>query len=97
MARLDDIDTELKEKIALRIKALRMSTGKIQSAFAIDAEKDRQTINRWEGGRGISIYSINKFCKDIGIELWEFFRYREFLNFPEKDSNKDIIPLKENQ
>lgn len=87
MAKLDNIDKVLKTKIALRIKELREGTGKKQSKFASDTEKDRQTVQRWEGGRGISIYSIDKFCKEIGIELWEFFKSPLFINSSDKEDN----------
>ncbi len=73
MPKLDDIDLALKEKIARRIKGLRERSGKNQSTFASDAEKDRQTLSRWETGRGATIYTINKFCKEIGISLSKFF------------------------
>jgi transcriptional regulator with XRE-family HTH domain len=73
MPTLDNIDIALKEKIARRIKSLRESSGKKQSAFASDTEKDRQTLSRWETGRGATIYTINKLCKELGISLSQFF------------------------
>lgn len=72
-ASLNDIDIELKQNIALRMKELLEISGKKQFHFASDVDKDRQTVQRCENGRGRSIYSINKFCEQIGIELWEFF------------------------
>ncbi|WP_133176731.1 helix-turn-helix domain-containing protein [Terrimonas sp.] len=50
MPKLDNIDLVLKEKIARRIKDLRERSGKNQLTFASDAEKDRQTLSRWETG-----------------------------------------------
>ena len=70
---LDKIDIDLKKKIAARIKELRENTGKNQTEFAYDFGTDKQTWNRYEGGRGVSIYTVNKFCKLIGISLSEFF------------------------
>jgi transcriptional regulator with XRE-family HTH domain len=74
MAReLDKLDQELKKRIAMRFKELRIESGKNQTDFAYDYGKDKQTQNRLEGGRGATIYSINKFCKAIGISLSYFF------------------------
>lgn len=70
---LDNIDSKLKKQIALRIKELRESSGKNQTQFAYNYGKDKQTQHRWEKGRGATIYTINKFCKAIGITLSEFF------------------------
>jgi transcriptional regulator with XRE-family HTH domain len=70
---LDKIDQELKKRIALRFKELRKESGKNQTEFAYDYNKDKQSQNRLEGGRGATIYSINKFCKALGITLSHFF------------------------
>jgi transcriptional regulator with XRE-family HTH domain len=72
MRKLDDDDLELKRRIARRIKDLRESTGKAMSKFAQDTDKDKQSQNRWEK-EGASIFTINKFCKEIGISLNDFF------------------------
>jgi len=73
MGALDKTDIQLREKISKRITALRKATGKNQSAFSKEAQIDRQTQNRWEKGRGATIYTINKLCIEIGITLKEFF------------------------
>jgi transcriptional regulator with XRE-family HTH domain len=70
---LDKIDQELKKRIAMRFKELRVESGKNQTDFAYSYGKDKQTQNRLEGGRGATIYSINKFCKAKGITLSDFF------------------------
>jgi len=70
---LDKSDIALKAKIALRIKKLREATGKNQARFATDADKDRQTFSRWETGRGATIYTVNKICKELNISLSDFF------------------------
>lgn len=70
---LDKIDTELRKKIAERIKELRESSGKNQTEFAYDLGIDKQTLYRLESGRGATIYSINKFCKIRQITLSDFF------------------------
>ncbi len=72
MRKLDKDDIELKGKIATRIKSLRESTGMLMTAFAKDTDKDKQSQSRWEK-KGASILTINKFCKEIGITLSEFF------------------------
>lgn len=78
MAELDKEDIILKNKIADRIQSLRIETGLSQSEFAQKHDIDRQIINRWESNtnkRGITIYTINKFCKMIGISLKDFFDF----------------------
>jgi DNA-binding XRE family transcriptional regulator len=78
MAELEKEDIILKNKIADRIQSLRIETGLSQSEFAQKHDIDRQIINRWESTtnkRGITIYTINKFCKMIGISLKDFFDF----------------------
>lgn len=70
---LDKADAELRKKIALRIKELRESSGKNQTNFAYELGVDKQSLYRLEKGRGATIYTINKFCKTIGISLSQFF------------------------
>ena len=70
---LDKEDLELKKKISLRIKELRVLSGKKQTEFAYDLGIDKQSLNRLEGGRGATVYTINKLCKAIGISLTQFF------------------------
>ncbi|WP_417364313.1 helix-turn-helix domain-containing protein [Galbibacter sp.] len=66
----------LNEKIAIRIKQLRIGIEPIQSKFAKEHLIDRQMLSRWEStndNRGITIHTILKFCKMINISLKEFF------------------------
>lgn len=86
MGALDKTDLALKRKIADRITMLRVQTGKGLSKFAKDTLKDRQSQHRWEKGRGASIYTINKFCLQIGISLRDFWNDAMF---DEKTENKD--------
>jgi transcriptional regulator with XRE-family HTH domain len=72
MRKLDDDDKELKIKIASRIKSLRKATGLLMTEYAKDNYKDKQSQSRLEK-QGASIFTINKFCKEIGITLSEFF------------------------
>ncbi|WET03922.1 helix-turn-helix transcriptional regulator [Flavobacterium sp. YJ01] len=76
MAELTQEDNILKIKIAERIQSLRLKTGLSQTDFAEKNNIDRQLINRWESlknKRGVTIYTIQKFCKMINITLQDFF------------------------
>jgi len=77
MRKLDEDDIELKKKIAERIKALRETTGKGPSQFASDTDKDKQSQSRWEK-EGASIFTINKFCKEFNMTIFEFFNDPSF-------------------
>ncbi|WAC13262.1 helix-turn-helix domain-containing protein [Dyadobacter pollutisoli] len=78
-AKLNEVDEKLKESIAKRITQLRVASGKRQSQFALEnLELEKQVLQRLEAGRGASIYTINKFCKSIGISLSEFFNSEHF-------------------
>lgn len=70
---LDDIDNDLKKAISLRFIELRESSGKNQTQFAYDYGKDKQTQNKFEKGKGASIYTINKFCIALNITVADFF------------------------
>ena len=81
MATLSEEDKILNQKIARRIKSLRESFEPSQSKFAKDHIVDRQLVSRWENSsddRGISIHTIHKFCKMIGISLSDFFNDSTF-------------------
>lgn len=69
----DNIDRDLKMKIAMRVKELRIQSGKNQTDFAYDYGKDKQTQNKLESGRGATIYTVNKFCLALNITLSSFF------------------------
>lgn len=76
MAKLSEEDKVLRGKIAARLKELREKSGSIQSDFATNNNMDRQILSTWENtnnNRGMTIYTINKLCKIIGIELRDFF------------------------
>ncbi|SHG81692.1 Helix-turn-helix [Flavobacterium micromati] len=76
MAELTKEDTVLQRKISERIEFLRLQTGLSQSDFAKKYDIDRQVINRWESTknkRGVTVYSIKKFCDMINIKLKDFF------------------------
>ncbi|WP_294296202.1 helix-turn-helix transcriptional regulator [uncultured Chryseobacterium sp.] len=76
MSKLSKDDIELRNKITQRLINLRKSTGLNQSEFAKLHEIDRQQVNRWESfesERGVTIYTIQKFCMLVKITLQEFF------------------------
>lgn len=86
MASLSKEDIILANKIADRIKSLRIAAcGEKQMNFVERYNIEKQNISRWEGhikidrktgkpkGRGITIYTIKKFCDLLGITLDDFF------------------------
>lgn len=76
MSKLTKDDIELRNRITERLIRLRKSTGLSQSEFAKLHEIDRQQVNRWESyesERGVTIYTIQRFCTLIKITLQEFF------------------------
>jgi transcriptional regulator with XRE-family HTH domain len=76
MAKLTEEDIILKYAIAERIAELRAATGLTQIEFAKKHDIDRQILNRWESkknARGITIYTVMRFCGMLGITLAEFF------------------------
>ena len=76
MAKLKPEDIALSNKIAVRIKELRMKANPSQSKFAESHFIDRQLVSRWENTndqRGVSIHTISRFCKLIEITLPDFF------------------------
>ncbi|GEN77171.1 helix-turn-helix transcriptional regulator [Chryseobacterium hagamense] len=76
MSKLNKDDIELRNMITQRLINLRKSTGLSQSEFAKLHEIDRQQVNRWESfesERGVTIYTIQKFCTLVKISLQEFF------------------------
>lgn len=78
MGKLTNEDIILKNKIAERIKFFRLKTGLSQSEFAQKFDIDRQILSRWESksnSRGVTIYTIQKFCNMVGITLIEFFDF----------------------
>ncbi len=78
MGTLTKEDIILKNRITERIKFLRAKTGLNPSEFAKAHDIDRQILNRWESEnnpRGVSIYTINKFCNMLGITLKDFFDF----------------------
>lgn len=78
MSKLTGEDIKLREQITQRLIDLREATGLNQSDFAKAHLIDRQQVNRWESfeaHRGVTIYTIKKFCalSLINISLQQFF------------------------
>lgn len=71
--KLNKEEVKLREQIASRLTEIRESTGKNKNQFALDLGVDRQNISRIESGRGVTIYTISKYCKQAGMTLSEFF------------------------
>ncbi len=74
MGKLRKEDIILRKKIKLRLKQLRGKESK--SGLAKEIDIDRQNFQPWEevgSERGMTIYSISRVCKSMGITLKEFF------------------------
>lgn len=76
MPKLTEEDNQLKGRIKSRIKNILNEKDLNQADYALESDTDRQSVNRLVNDnniRGISIYTINRFCKVIKISLDEFF------------------------
>lgn len=76
MSKLNNEDIDLRNQITQRLINLRESTGLSQSDFAKLHDLDRQQVNRWESfesERGVTIYTIKRFCNLLKITLQDFF------------------------
>ena len=76
MAQLRIEDKVLRDKIKLRLKRLRNEQEKSKTDVSKRVEVDRQNFQPWENldsERGMTIYSINRVCKALGITLHDFF------------------------
>ncbi|MCG2419383.1 XRE family transcriptional regulator [Aequorivita sp. F47161] len=76
MAKLREEDEKLKKKIKQRLFLLREKLGDSKSDVSKNIDVDRQNFQPWENlksDRGITIYSLNRICKALGITLKEFF------------------------
>lgn len=76
MAKLREEDEIFKKKIKQRLFQLRAKIGDSKSDISKSIDVDRQNFQPWENlksDRGITIYSLNRICKALGISLKEFF------------------------
>ncbi|WP_194766501.1 helix-turn-helix domain-containing protein [Tamlana sp. I1] len=81
MAKLRPEEIAFNDKVAQRIKDLRVKVNPNQKKFSESHDIDRQIVSRWESTtdeRGVSIHTINRFCKMINITLKEFFDSEHF-------------------
>lgn len=78
MAALSKQDEILKIRISQRIKELREATGLTQSQFSSKHLIDRQTLSRWENGRGVTVYTIKRFSEMLSLTLVDFFNHPSF-------------------
>jgi hypothetical protein len=70
---LNDSDNVLKEKITQRLNELFEKSGMSQVDFALEMGSDKQYFNSLLKGRGATIYTIQRFCAVVKIELKDFF------------------------
>lgn len=76
MARLRPEDIIFRDKLKQRLANIREGKGGTKSDLSKNIEVDRQNFQPWEdkdAARGISIYSLNRVCKALGISLSDFF------------------------
>ncbi|MCV9926286.1 helix-turn-helix transcriptional regulator [Flavobacterium sp. LS1R49] len=76
MGKLRVEDIILRDQIKLRLKELREKSSQNKSDLSKDVEIDRQNFQAWEKleiDRGMSIYSVSRVCKVLGITLKDFF------------------------
>ena len=73
------VSMDIREKIGLRIRALRKEAGLSQEGLALKAGIDRTYINSIENGkRNISILNINKIANALDISLTDLFNSEIF-------------------
>lgn len=76
MSKLSKEYIKFRNAVTQRFINLRVESGFSQSEFAKIHELDRQQVNRWENfksERGVSIYTIRKFCILLDVSISEFF------------------------
>ena len=76
MPKLREEDKILKEKIKERIIQLLEEHFGTQTSASKNLDIDRQNFNPWvnlKNDRGATIYSINRICEAIEIDLSDFF------------------------
>ena len=65
----------IEKKIGLRIKEIRNKNNLTQEQLAWEADVDRTYMNHVENGRkNISVKSLEKIIKALGISFSEFFK-----------------------
>ncbi len=79
------LQMDIKVKVGLRIKELRSQKNLTQEAVAWEGEVDRTYMNHVENGRrNVSIESLEKIIKGLGVSFKEFFETDDFENAAKK-------------
>jgi DNA-binding XRE family transcriptional regulator len=75
------LQMDIKVKVGLRIKEIRIQKNLTQEAVAWEGEVDRTYMNHVENGRrNISIESLEKITKGLGVSFKNFFEGEYFDN-----------------
>ncbi|MBS1769722.1 MAG: helix-turn-helix transcriptional regulator [Acidobacteria bacterium] len=70
---------DIRVRLGLRIRQVRIDKGMSQKDLAYEADLDRSYIASVENGqRNISIVNIEKIAKALGISLKILFRHADF-------------------
>ena len=65
--------SNLENTIGVRLKKIRQDSGITITKLAEDFELSRQTINNYESGQAIPLYTLYNFCKYFGCDMEYFF------------------------
>ncbi|HHT61587.1 MAG: helix-turn-helix transcriptional regulator [Paludibacteraceae bacterium] len=70
---------DIKKKIGIRLRELRISKGLSQEKFSFECELDRTYIASIEQGkRNVSAVNIEKIAKALGLSVSDFFNSQIF-------------------
>lgn len=70
---------DIKKKIGIRLRELRISKGLSQEKFLFECELDRTYIASIEQGkRNVSAVNIEKIAKALGLSVSDFFNSQIF-------------------
>ena len=70
---------DIRKKIGLRIKELRLDLKLTQEALAFKAEIDKTYINEVENGkRNVSVINLEKIIRALNIQIASFFNHKLF-------------------
>jgi transcriptional regulator with XRE-family HTH domain len=70
---------DIRKKVGLRIKELRLNLKLTQEALAFKAEIDKTYINEVENGkRNVSIINLEKIVHALDVQIKDFFNHELF-------------------
>ncbi|HCN83720.1 MAG TPA: transcriptional regulator [Sphingobacteriaceae bacterium] len=70
---------DIRKKIGLRIKELRLDLKLTQEALAFKAEIDKTYVNEVENGkRNVSVINLEKIVHALDIQIAAFFNHKLF-------------------